>query len=48
MEDEFFELIYIIGGIRLENMPHEIAGGLEGLLQGSWITALSFLAFTYC
>lgn len=47
MEDEFFELIYIMVGIHTENMPHEIAGGL-GLLQGSWIAALSLLAFTYC
>lgn len=46
MEEKSFELIHIMVGIDPKSMPDEITGGLEGLLQGSWMTALSFLAFT--
>lgn len=46
MEEKSFQLINIMVGIYPKSMPNKIIGGLEGLLQGVWITALSFLAFT--
>lgn len=48
MEEKSFELIHIMVRIHPESMPNEITGHLEGLLRGSWINALYFLAFTLC